>query len=491
MHHQKWVYILSWGTIFFGIVLRLRQFFFNRSLWLDEAALSLNIMSRSYTRLAQPLDYNQGAPIGFLFVEKSITSIFGPSEFTLRLFPLLCSIISLIIFLELAKYVLNSFSIPLSIFLLAVSKNLIYYSSEVKQYSIDVFVVLVLLFFACEITTKGLTWGRLIFFSFFGSMVIWFSHPALFVLAGTGSYFLISSIQKRRWEKIPWVLIMGMSWLLSFGIIYFLSLRSLETNEVLTNFWKNYFAPFPPKNLEDILWYINTLKQIFKETLGFPLPKLAIYLSFIGLIALLIKKHKIFWLILSPLPFLILASAANRYPIYGRLILFSIPILIILITKGIEIFYRIIPRYSYIPTLLLVGMMLYPQINNAIEIFVNPMVKEEIKPILNYITLKRQPGDMVYVYYGSYYAFKYYNTVQYNIDNYVIGVSSRENPKKYFDDLDKLPKHKRVWFIFSHVYNGKFGNEEELIIDTIDKQWKQLEHITAPGASGYLYVSDK
>ena len=48
-----------------GIALRLLQYLANRSLWLDELRLTLNILERSYAGLTSPLDYNQGAPIGF------------------------------------------------------------------------------------------------------------------------------------------------------------------------------------------------------------------------------------------------------------------------------------------------------------------------------------------------------------------------------------------------------------------------------------------
>ena len=47
-----------------GAALRLTAFFHDRSLWLDEAMLARNVISRSYSELARPLAYHQGARLG-------------------------------------------------------------------------------------------------------------------------------------------------------------------------------------------------------------------------------------------------------------------------------------------------------------------------------------------------------------------------------------------------------------------------------------------
>jgi hypothetical protein len=49
--------------IFIGIILRLIQYGINRSLWLDESLLALNIVNKSLSELLRPLDYNQIAPV--------------------------------------------------------------------------------------------------------------------------------------------------------------------------------------------------------------------------------------------------------------------------------------------------------------------------------------------------------------------------------------------------------------------------------------------
>src|SRR5688572_28999727 len=86
-----------------GFLLRLRQYLMGRSLWLDEAMLALNIVNRNLGDLFKPLDYDQGASIGFMLVEKTFGLIFGRNEFSLRLFPFLVGLVSLWLFYLLLK----------------------------------------------------------------------------------------------------------------------------------------------------------------------------------------------------------------------------------------------------------------------------------------------------------------------------------------------------------------------------------------------------
>ena len=70
------------------MVLRLGRYVSDRSLWLDESLLALNLTTRSYRGLLETLDFNQGAPIGFLWAERLVLGALGDSELSLRLFPL-------------------------------------------------------------------------------------------------------------------------------------------------------------------------------------------------------------------------------------------------------------------------------------------------------------------------------------------------------------------------------------------------------------------
>src|SRR6476619_7750032 len=85
---------MALAVVGFGAVLRVARYLSDRSLWLDESLLTINLMTRSYAALVKTLDYNQGAPVGFLWAERLMLDRFGDSEFTLRFLPLLVGVAS-------------------------------------------------------------------------------------------------------------------------------------------------------------------------------------------------------------------------------------------------------------------------------------------------------------------------------------------------------------------------------------------------------------
>src|SRR5581483_2761601 len=63
------VFASTWTVpvlILVGICLRVGRYLRYRSLWIDEASIALNVMSRSYRHLVGTLDFDQGAPVGWL-----------------------------------------------------------------------------------------------------------------------------------------------------------------------------------------------------------------------------------------------------------------------------------------------------------------------------------------------------------------------------------------------------------------------------------------
>ena len=60
---------LPWAIIGFGVLVRLARYLADFSLEVAESQLALNLVERSFADLLSTLDYDQAAPVGFLFAE--------------------------------------------------------------------------------------------------------------------------------------------------------------------------------------------------------------------------------------------------------------------------------------------------------------------------------------------------------------------------------------------------------------------------------------
>jgi len=485
---------LSWIIISFGIAIRLVQYLYNRSLWADEAVLALNIVNRSYLELLQPLDYDQGAPFGFLIIEKLAIQIFGNNEYALRLFPLLSGIISLLLFYQLAKRYLNGYAIPIALAFFVSLNRLVYYTTELKQYSSDVAIALLSSLLVIEICRKRLNLTKIILFSLLGALTIWFSHPAIFVLAGFGATHLLMNASKTKKSQIFKILIIYSSWLISFALFYFVSVQSLNKNQDLMTSWKNAF----PSSAFDIIWLFDAFGKFFYEPLGFKgiTDGVAIFAFVIGCISLFYRKRKQLFILLSPLAVTFFAAYLQKYPFRGRLVLFLTPFFILLIAEGIDSLIRKTrSKPAFIGGVLLAGWLLFQPITKASNLLVKANWQEEIKPVISYVKSNQQPADILYIFQRGHYQFLYYaEKYGYQKDDYIIGVDdldkydgrdlSDKERARYENDLNKLRGNKRVWLIFSHAH---IASENEMMKSYLDKIGKQIDYFESPGAFVYLY----
>ncbi|MCK6585719.1 MAG: glycosyltransferase family 39 protein, partial [Anaerolineales bacterium] len=248
----KLAQVLGTLIVLSGAALRLRQYFVNRSLWVDEASLALNIVERSFSSLFLPLDYDQGAPLGFLFIEKLLVSVFGNEDFILRLFPLFSGILALLLIHRIALNALGSFGL-FSALLFSASHTMIYYSSELKQYSSDAMIGLLLVYLASLCMAEGARLRNIILLGFAGFISILVSHPSIFFLPAIGFLLVIQNWMERDFRKVRWLIGAGISWILVFLSTYLISLQYLAGNEYLQEYWGGHYASLPP--WEHLDWY--------------------------------------------------------------------------------------------------------------------------------------------------------------------------------------------------------------------------------------------
>src|SRR6056297_3075084 len=142
-----WITVLSIITIISSLTLILFCYAANRSLWSDEAMLAFSFSKRNLMDLTSSiLEYHQTAPILYLYIVKIITTIFGNSEFTLRIFSAFQYLGMLCLSFLLLKKV---FKVKFAILYVAVISSLpimIRYANEFKPYMNDCFCVLMVIY---------------------------------------------------------------------------------------------------------------------------------------------------------------------------------------------------------------------------------------------------------------------------------------------------------------------------------------------------------
>jgi uncharacterized membrane protein len=491
---------LSWerGAIILlflaGILLRLRQYLTGRSLWMDEAMLALNIVNRNFGELLKPLDYDQGAPIGFLLVEKVLNLLLGRSEYVLRLLPLLLGILSIWLFYLLLKRVTMGAGLIAALALFVFNPRLIYYSSEVKQYIVDVTVTLALLLLAAPLLESKFQKRNTMRLAVAGFVALWFSHPAIFVLAGTGLTLVIICLERRDTANLWYVLGMGIFWLATLGLLYLLILNDLRQNAYMLEYWQGAFLPMPPWS--DPGWFTSSLAGNISVQYGIPY---AVYFVFGLMLAgwfVLWQTRRNYAIAFGMILLITLfASALRLYPVLERMVLFLIPIGLVLIGKSVEFIGQRLrnPRWmGNAIALALTAFLIFGPLVTSADYFLNPKYFEHIRPSMGVLQESWRRGDALYVSYGAVPAFEFY-APEYGLSGMDYLSNARQdyqNPANIAGQLDTLKGKTRVWVLLSHVYEKGDFNEKDFILNTLRMNGRIKREFRMPGTSVYLYLFD-
>jgi len=440
----------------------------------------MNIISKPYLQLFKPLDYAQAAPVGFLLVERFLVKIFHNSDSILRLFPLVCGIASLFLFYRLLKYGMSKTSALLALALFAVSNDLLYYSSSLKQYMCDVATVLILYLAAFHFGSKKLTIFRTVLFGLVGGISIWVSHPALFVLTGLGSTLTLFYLFRKDFSRLFRLTIVYLFWVLSFVPLYLTALRHSAQHKGLLQYWSSSFMPFPPTNTSEFMWVFDKFVAIFQDPAQLKFTACAVFIFLIGSISMAFRKSKTFFMLISPIFFALIASGLHKYPFHGRLLLFILPILYFFIAAGTD-------RLSFnsrIIRVVLMGLFVYHPFIIACHYLTEPRVKEEIIPVIKYTKQHWKRGHLLYLYRKSQPAFEYYApNYGFTKQDYIISFASTKDRREYLTDLNKLRGKGRVWILLSHIYPNEIG----FLLGQLNRMGVLLRSFRAPGAAVFLY----
>jgi Dolichyl-phosphate-mannose-protein mannosyltransferase len=496
---------IALGFLAIGAGLRIWQYLANTSLWVDEIFLATNILNRpTWQLLTRPLDYGQVAPKGFLLVEKVLVILFGPSDFVLKLFPFLGSLIALIGFAFVVRQYLPGTSGLAALGLFASSRAFIIYSSQVKQYSTDITVSVILLWLATNFANKEVNLRRCTVAGVVGAAAVWFSQPGVLMLAGLSCALIVT-----RWREHPALksdtirrLLPVLSiWSVSAAAATLVSLRTItrQVRDFMHAYWAEGFPPTPAWRAIEIRWPYGELKNLLggvgAASMGYPLASVYCLLILLGFLVFWRRLGVRTLLLLMPVAATVLAATARQYPFADRLILFLAPIFLLAIAAFVDCMPNRMGPWPSRLRWFIASAILVPAIFPILS-YPPPYRNEDIKLTLAHVRANWRTGDIMYVYYGGDPAFQFYSSdYRFSHNDFVLGKCRRGDNLEYRRELDEFRGRSRVWILLTHAI-PHYREREDILnyLNAIGVQQDYFEiksHLSSQfPAEAFLYSLD-
>lgn len=391
-----------------GAALRLVHYGLNPSLTLDDAMLSINIASRSWAGLLQPLALQQSAPLGFLWALRACALVGGWNELALRLVPVLAGIALPYGVWLLARRLLDARAAVVAAGFTALSPILVQYAISVKPYETDALVAVAVALAALAVTDRP-TSRRWAVLGGFGVVALLFSTPAVFVLAGAGLALVVTL---RRRALLP-VGVLGAAWIALFALLYLTATRAEALSPYLQSFWdRKFLTPAvmasDPGRAWDIVQRLPT--QVFTGDAPRLVPLVACWLAAaFGVRHIGRRQGGRVWVLVGPVAVALLASMLRRYPVAPRLFVFAAPFVAVTLAGGVawvwERWPSRAPRVALDALVVLWLITLGVLSANTSRLWAPPT-----RPLVAELSTRRVDHEPLYVFAGAVPAWLFYST---------------------------------------------------------------------------------
>jgi hypothetical protein len=447
-----------WAIVAMGAALRIFQYASDTSLWFDELSIVRNLVNRSASRLLlEPLGYDQVAPVGFMVGEKAVGGILGTSDLAFRFPLLLIGLAALVLFLPLARRLLDGYAVPFAVATFAIGAPFIRYSAEIKSYGIDMAAMIAVSLLALRLREPDATKARCILAGLAGAVLVWFSQPTIFVLAGLGAALAAAWLVDRdpqTGQALVWTVPV---WGVAAALSALVSLRHVTpaTRAYMDHFWRyrNGFPTWPLKKPGDALWLWDRVLELFSDptVLRYRWPALYGGLLLVGLTVLWRRNRFGALVLLGPFAAAVVAAVAQQFPFKTRVALFTLPILVLAVAEAAEWIRMQASRlHPGVGALAMAGLFVSPA-----WAFVQtppPYWVENHKGVLAFFRDHRQPGDAVFVFPYEVEAVERY-AAEYGFapSDYQVGGCSSTDRRVFLRDVDRYRGRPRLWMIVGSV----------------------------------------
>jgi hypothetical protein len=420
-----------------GVLLRLRQYLACESVWTDEAHLLVNLTHASPARVVTgPLNYvpllvghpnatQAGPPLALLTIKGFITA-WPQSEYAARFLPFISSVLSLPLFALVARRLLTPAAALAALALLALSEPVILQAANAKQYSSDAQAAVVMLFLA-TLPSPAQPLRRLVVCSLAATVLVWFSHPSVFVYAAASVALGYEAWRGARSDSktetagpsrsrvlLSWVAI-NIPPGVSFLALYWFSVRT-QTDPFLRTYWAEGFADY-----SNPLGLPKWLATQIVEAGSYPPVAFTWVLPVLTFVAMALGSRGTdgrtadesaapgrmtarfaVTVAAGPLLFVVFAAFMRQYPLVGkRLCFFLLPCTMLAAALGADL---LAARLRGVWPRVVAGIVAVVIAGTAIRaasITLDPRSQGDVRAAVRHVLAHRAPGEPVYVWGGK------------------------------------------------------------------------------------------
>lgn len=461
-----------------------------RSLWLDEAWRANIALAPTWDAFRNAVLGAGGGGIGapmpplFALALRAIGAAVDHSAAGMRALPVLASIAAVPLAWVVGRRAAGTWAGLAAALLFVATPTTLLHGQELKQYSTDIAVVLVLLAAASRVATRPgspRAWSGL---AIAESLAPGLAYPTALTLPGVALATL--AVCRTKADRARWLaahVASGLTALLWYALV----IGPQRDRPLVAAYWA---ADFPPmEGVPGASWVWDQLLDVVRYCSAEP-PRLALLLAICGYLA------SARWLGIAALgsgATLVAAAAWRVYPLSGgRTSVFLLPFLYLGIAGATGAGAALITRRD-VHTLatgavaIVAALVIGTMVVHGVRAPQAGLVYEETAPLIATLARERQPTDKVYVYDGAVQAFRFHHPA--SDPGITLGGSHRDDATKYAAELRPLlVPGQRLWLLFAHVHVPKSGRpERDSILADVGIAGRQIARHDAPGASLHLF----
>lgn len=373
--------------------------------WGDEAALALNIEPRGYLEIGRPFTLRQVCPYLTAVTIKIVTAIFGTNEVAYRAVPCVATLGATGFAFAIGRKLGGFWVGVVAMGMTSTSYMVLRYSSELKQYTVDALIAGALIYATLRLLEDPESRVRLWTLGVLGALAGWFSLPSLFVMAACGIAVALEAWQSKRSAQHLAVLVgMGVFWLASFYFHFatFVEQAELTTSTGVAKYWEKSFAPFPPTSLDDFRWYIGKFFYAFDRPVDLTNRYIGgvLYLFAVALLFMERKRPQMIALV-GPWVFATFAAMMNRYPPVGRLMIFMVPGITVMVAYAFGSLFRADRTWQRVVAVIVLLYMTIPGVAHAWTQLGPQKEQGDLKVALTRLAALDREGDVYYIAEGG------------------------------------------------------------------------------------------